>query len=206
MASINGFTPARTLSGGAVGLMEEFSTSNGYNTALYRGDPIAVSTNGYAKLAKNTSTIYGVFDGSRYIDPVTQKMIFSPYLPAATSSYAGTPIDGAWNNPRITIQTGTNATWFITADASVSQGLIGQFFEVSFGTGSNLSGNSGVNLKVATASTSAVATSSMVRLINVPNQVGNVVYSSAGGGTSNLTSATPTVEVQFIRTRGATSF
>jgi len=205
MASINGFTPARSKYGNNVGMMEEFTTSNGYATALFRGDPIAVSTTGFAKRATNTATVVGVYDGVRYIDS-TGKMNFGPYLPASTSSAAGQLIDGVWANPRINVATADNTTWFITADATVTQGLVGQCFEVSFGTGSTLTGNSGINLKVASATTSAAPTSSMVRLVNLVNQVDNPTYSSAGGGAQNLTSSTPTVEVMFLRTRNGTAF
>lgn len=206
MATAKGFTPARTRTGAAVGMMEEFSTSNGYATNLFRGDPIAVSTNGFAKRAGNTQTVVGVFDGARYVDSATQKMTFTPFLPASTSSAAGTLIDGVYNSPRINVQTAENATWFITADATVSQGHVGQCFEVSFGTGSTLNGNSGAVLRVASATTSAVPTSSMVRLINLVNGVENPRYSSSGGGAQNITDPTPAVEVVFLRTRNGTAF
>lgn len=200
-----GFKPARSRIGQAIGMMEEFSTSNGYATALYRGDPIAVSTNGYAKRATNTATIVGVYDGVRYVRD-DGKMGFGPALPASTSSLGGTLIDGVWSTPRINVQTAENATWFIEADATVSQGHVGQCFEVSFGTGSSFTGDSGINLKVASATTSATPTSSMVRLVNLVNGVRNPTYSSTGGGAQNLTSSTPIVEVMFLRTRNGTSF
>jgi hypothetical protein len=206
MATAKGFTPARTRSGQNVGLMEEFSTSNGYATALFRGDPIAVSTNGFAKRAGNTQTVVGVFEGSRYIDPTTQKMTFTPFMPASTSTAAGTLIDGVYDTPRINVQTAETATWFITADATVTQGLVGRCFEVSFGTGSTFTGNSGAVLRVASATTSAVPTSSMVRLISLVNGVDNPRYSSTGGGAQNITDATPTVEVMFLRTRYGNAF
>lgn len=205
MATAKGFTPARSKYGNQMGMMEEFSTSNGYTTSLFRGDPIAVSTNGYAKRAGNVSTVVGVYEGVRYIDPTTQKMIFGPYLPAATSMTPGVAIDGVWTSPRINVQTADNATWFLTADATVSQGHVGQCFEVSFGTGSSLTGQSGAVLRVASATTSAAPTSSMVRLVNLVNQVDNPVYSTTGGGASNLTSTTPQVEVMFLRTRNGTA-
>lgn len=205
MATIKGFTPSRTRTGAAVGLMEEVATSNGYATALFRGDPITVGSAGYATRATNTDTIWGVYEGVRYIDD-KGKMSFGPYLPAGTSSAGGQLIDGVYDTPRVTLNSATNQTFFITADASVSQGLVGSCFEVSLGAGNTLTGQSGVNLKVASATTSAAPTSSMVRLVSIPAQVDNPVYSTAGGGASNLTSATPTVEVMFLRTRNGTSF
>lgn len=205
MARPQGFTPARSKYGNNQGMMEEFSVSNGYAVALFRGDPIAVSA-GVAKRATNTETVVGVYDGVRYIDPSTLKMNFGPYLPASTSMVPGTPIDGVWTAPRINVQTADNATWFITADATVSQGHVGQCFEVSFGAGNVFTGQSGINLVVATATTSAAPTSSMVRLVNLVNQVDNPVYSSAGGGAQNLTSTTPQVEVMFLRTRNGTAY
>jgi hypothetical protein len=206
MATAKGFSPARTRTGAAQGMMEEFSTANGYATALYRGDPIAVSTNGFAKRATNVQTVVGIMDGVRYIDPTTLKMNFGPILPAATSMVPGTPIDGVWTNPRVNVQTAGDATWFITADATVSQGHVGQCFEISVGTPSTFAGQSGIVMRVASATTSAVPTSSMVRVVNLVNQVDPTAYSSTGGGSQNLTNATPQVEVVFLRTRYGAQF
>jgi hypothetical protein len=205
MASVKGFTPARSRTGQNVGMGEEFTVSNGYTTALFRGDPVAVSTTGYLKRATNTATVVGVVQDVMYIGS-TGKIEFGPYLPANTSNLGGYPLPGGWTNPRVGVQTAENATWFITADATVTQGLVGACFEVSYGAGSTTTGQSGFNLKVASATTSAAPTSSMVRLVNLVNSVDNPVYSSSGGAATNLTNATPTVEVMFLRTRSGTAF
>lgn len=204
MATSKGFTPAKSRAG-APGTLEEFPSSNGYATALYRGDPISVSTNGYVKRALNTSTVWGVYAGTRYVGD-DGKMKFGPYLPANTSSLGGTLIDGVYDSPRVNIITTDGKSFFITADASVTTGLVGRFFEVSYGAGSNLTGQSGFNLKVASASTSTAPTSSMVRLVSLVNGVDNPQYSSTGGGSQNLTAANPIVEVIFLRTRSGTTF
>ncbi len=205
MAQAMGLQNARSRFGNAVGMTDEYSTSNGYSVALFRGDPIALSTNGFAERASNTQTVVGIFQGARYIDSAG-KMQFTPFLPASTSSAGGSLIDGVYNSPRIIVQPVNNTSWFITADASVTQGLLGRCFEVSYGTGSTLTGNSGARLATATATTSAAPTSSMVRLVNLVNQVGTVAYSSAGGGSSNLTDANPMVEVVFLRTNTGSQF
>jgi hypothetical protein len=203
MASTQGFITARTKSGAPVGRMEEFSVSNGYATALYDGDPVAVSTTGYLKRAANTNTVVGIYRGCRYIDSATGEMRFGPTLPAGTSS--GGIIDGVYTTPRAIVEAVDNATFFVAADASVTLGLVGQGFEVSLGAGDDVTKKSGVNLKTATATTSAAPTSSMVQIVNLVNQVGTVAYSTAGGASHNFTNATPLVEVRFLRTRsGAT--
>lgn len=204
MATPRGFLPNRSRAG-SPGVLEEFPASNGYATALYRGDPISVSTTGFVKRALNTSTVWGVYAGVRYID-ATGKMNFGPYLPASTSSTGGQLIDGVYDSPRVLIESNEGKTFFIQADASVTTGLVGRFFEVSYGAGSNFTGQSGFNLKVASASTSTAPTSSMVRLVRLVNGVDNPVYSTAGGGSQNLTNATPLVEVIFLRTRSGTTF
>src|SRR4051812_11176705 len=110
MASIKGFTASRTQAGSNFGLMEELQTANGYATALYPGDPIAVSTTGFAKRATNISTIWGVYKGCRYFQDTTKKPLFGPVLPASTSS--GGLVDGIYDSPRILVDNVQGKTFF----------------------------------------------------------------------------------------------
>jgi hypothetical protein len=195
MAERKGFWPARTRSGAAMGLMEEIQVANNYGVALFPGDPISVSTTGFAQLAGATETVVGIYRGARFIDPVTRAVNYTAVLPANTSS--GGFIDGV-NVPLIQVETVEDKTFFITADATVSQGHVGRNANVSVGAGSVINKLSGVHLHVSSISTS---TDRMLRVLSLPNQVNNPIYSATGGSASNLNDPQPVVEVVFLRQR-----
>jgi hypothetical protein len=68
------------------------NTGTGYGTAIYKGDTVAMGTNGTVEVGGGAgTTILGVFAGCEYID-ATGKPVASPYWPASTAVVSGTAI------------------------------------------------------------------------------------------------------------------
>lgn len=159
--------------------------SNGYATALAKGDPIYVS-NGLIRVAANTSVndfitvaasainlggalnrTYGVFEGCKYIDSNTGQPVEST-LKAASVSSGGvvegeTQILGFYTPAKDT-------TFLMIAEASVSALQVGNICPVSVGTPSAIFKRSVARMKAAVAS---AGVDHMVRVVSFPNISGS---------------------------------
>lgn len=68
------------------------NSGTGYGTAIYKGDLVAMGTNGTIEVGGGAGTAsLGVFAGCEYIDP-TGKPVASPYWPASTLVLSGSVI------------------------------------------------------------------------------------------------------------------
>lgn len=68
------------------------NAGTGYGTAIYKGDLVAMGTNGTIEVGGGSGTTsLGVFAGCEYID-ATGKPVASPYWPASTAVTSGTLI------------------------------------------------------------------------------------------------------------------
>jgi len=98
----------------------------------------------WASTSTNEPNQLGVFAGCRYVDPTTQRPIFSRYFPANVSSADGTIEAYVYDDP--------NQTYLVQADSSLAQNTIGQAAAISvLATGDTRSGQSRQNLRVATS-------------------------------------------------------
>lgn len=68
------------------------NAGTGYGTAIYKGDPVKLGTNGTIEIGGGAGVAnLGVFAGCEYIDP-TGKPVASPYWPASTLVLSGSVI------------------------------------------------------------------------------------------------------------------
>lgn len=79
-----GFVPLRHRGGGLI-RANEYPIASGYNTAIYTGDAVILSSGKLAIGADDSATILGIFVGCVFID-TTGEVKFSPYWPASQAT------------------------------------------------------------------------------------------------------------------------
>src|SRR5574343_1479687 len=84
------------------------NAGTGYGTAIYKGDPVKMGTNGTIEIGGGAGTAnLGVFAGCEYIDP-TGKPVESPYWPASTAVLSGSVIKAyVYDDQAIVYRVGT---------------------------------------------------------------------------------------------------
>lgn len=130
--------------GGNAGYPRRYSIASAYGTAIYRGMPVILNTNGTVVAGTAAADILGVFWGCEYTD-ATGKPNESPYWPAAQATLAGTPIYAyVYDDP--------NTVFEIQADGAVAQTAIGDQADfTNTGTGVTLTGQSSATMSASLA-------------------------------------------------------
>lgn len=162
--------------------VEEYRIANGFNSNLFTGDPVKLTTDGTIVLASvSTDYIQGIFLGCRYVDSVTKQPRWSRYWPAGTSS-----ADGTNPGPRALVMNDPNATFIVQAVASVTVGAIGLNIGVTIGTGNTLTGRSAFGVDPANGlSTTGVGPWRVMDIYDTPD--------------NSFTDAYPILEVKLVQ-------
>ena len=95
---------------------------------------------------------------------------FTDQLPASTSTYGGQSFEG-FPSPVALVADDPTATFEIPADATVTVGDVGNYFQVSVGSGSTQTGLSGARVNVS--SRSATSTDRLVKVVGLAKLPGN---------------------------------
>ena len=174
--SLNGFTPARKWGSGSNSTgTNQYDIKTGCAPSIFTGDLVHLAA-GYVSLLPafdGSKDTMGVFMGCRYEADGEPK--WSGYWPTGTSA----------TNARAYVVDDPFATFFLQADAAVSQGEIMQWnFEVTNTGGNTFTKRSDMGMDVASAVQSAAA---VVRPIGLKKEPGN-----------SISSAYPIVEVELI--------
>lgn len=121
--------------------------ASGYGTNIFFGDVVKVVSTGYIEKDTGTATLtpIGVFMGCSWVDS-TYGLTFRQYYPASTDPQGSQDIIAY-------ICDDPNAIFRIQADAAMTQTMLFNNAGVNQGSGSTLTGNSGVTLDVATVAT-----------------------------------------------------
>jgi hypothetical protein len=169
-----GLRPSRVL-GGAPNNMatNRYPIANSYPTVIYKGDIVNVSlgyldNRGTTNVSTNPGGI-GVFNGAYWVSPDTKAPVWSNYFPASTSS-AGV-IEG-FSTPLALVYDNPNMLYVVQADASLSLGDVGHFFNTSATTGDTNSGRSGLHLNRETKN--VVGASADIQVVGLHDAPGNV--------------------------------
>jgi len=109
-----------------------YTIASAYATAIFKGDPVILNTNGTITIGTAAADILGVFDGVEYID-ATGKPTYSNFWPAAQAVFSGSvPTAYVWDDPDI--------VYDVQANGSVAQTAIGDQADVVMGAGSTQTG------------------------------------------------------------------
>ena len=158
----------------------QYNIANGLASNIFHGDLVTIADGYITPIATTTDYAVGVFVGCEYTDPVSKQPTFSHYFPANTSSAIGNPVGFVVDDPY--------ASFMIQADASVTAGDINsQNFEVTLGSGSTVTGNSGFGIKASSRATATKA----VRPIAMIDEPGNALTGTDG--------AFPKLEVKIVQ-------
>ena len=158
----------------------QYDIANATASNIFHGDLVTIADGYITPIATTTDYAVGVFVGCEYTDPVSKQPTFSHYFPANTSSAIGNPVGVVVDDPY--------ASFMVQADASVTAGDINsQNFEVTLGSGSTVTGNSGFGIKASSRATTTKA----VRPIALIDEPGNALTGTDG--------AFPKLEVKIVQ-------
>jgi hypothetical protein len=159
-----GMRPAFDKAGDALNV-RRYSIASAYGTAIYRGMPVILNTNGTVVAGTAAADILGVFWGCEYTDS-TGKPNESPFWPAAQATLAGTPIYAyVYDSPGTVFE--------IQADGAVPQTAIGDQADfTSVGTGSTLTG---LSTATVSASLAGAGVQAQLRIVGFGLGVDNTV-------------------------------
>lgn len=158
------------LSGGTTpsAALRKFKIASNNSTKIYRNDPVKQLSTGYgAQWTAGTaaSQLLGVFVGCEYLSSSQGKVVYSPYWPGADAAADATgyvvPCNAGAPTPTFIVQ--SSGTAITLAD-------IGSNADVTIGTGSTLTGQSGATLD---QSTLAVTATLPFRVMDVYQGLGN---------------------------------
>jgi hypothetical protein len=157
-----------------------------YGTAMYYGDLVTLSA-GYVVIAtypvSTTNTTVGVFLGCYYTNPTTKQRQYSQYYPGSVTAGDITAIIG--DDPDQVMKVAVTSTAGGTTIASASSILVGVNMAGGTQTGSASTGNSGMSVVAASATTSGGG----FRVLNlVPDTQINYSSTYVSGGAPSATS------------------
>ena len=155
-----GMRPVRTIDGGNVN-QQEYSINTTYATAIYAGDVVEMTGTGrqVSKAAATNVDNIGVFVGCSYTDAVG-KPIWSGYWPGVS--------DGK-SNIKAYVVSDPDAIFVVQAD-SCAEGDVGALCDWNVGTGSTLTGTSGL---YAVVNGATATTGKALRILGLANLPGN---------------------------------
>jgi len=145
MANVNGpfgLRPMRHQTGGKIGA-NEYSIASGYATSIYTGDVVERTGTGrnIAQAAAGNGDNIGVFAGCRYVDQ-HGKQVFSQYWPA--NQVATEVVAFVYDDPNIVFEAQCD---------TLAEGDEGALADWVVGTGSIVTGDSGLTVESSSTAT-----------------------------------------------------
>lgn len=142
---------------------KKYSIASAYGTAIYKGMPVILNTNGTIVAGTAAADLLGIFAGCEYTDS-TGKPTVSPFWPAAQATMANTTIT-AW------VYDDPSNVYEVQADGSIAQTAIGDQADVSnVSNGSTMTGLSACTLS---ASLAGAGVQAQWRIVGFGQQVDN---------------------------------
>ena len=157
-----GLNPARKVGSGpdTMGL-SEYTIASGYATALGKGDPVKLHTDGTLIKATNGNDAIGVFYGVNYIDS-TGAVKIEKYWPASTVATQITAL----------VMDDPNRTFHVKGEGPIPLVQPGDIFALNLTAPNALTGRSTVEAKVLAEITGDVDISAMADLVDVAGVTG----------------------------------
>ena len=145
--ALNGFHPSRMRGSGANATgMNRYRIAQGTNLAMYSGDLLKITTGGYVTpITTTTDYAVGTLQGVRYVDKTSKQPIWSRYINSSVSSDDSLTYALVHDN--------LDSTFIVQGDASLTLGDLLNNFNVTLGSGSTTTGQSGFGIKVGSVTT-----------------------------------------------------
>ena len=139
----------------------QYLIANGYDTAIFQGDPVEMVAGGTLNVANGAADVMvGVFNGVNYVDVTSRKPIWSNYHAASKSSFDGIIKAFVQDDPDQLFEVQVTGA-FTNADIGATANLL-------YTAGSTHSGTSKVEVNSATIGTGANTAVKIVGLSGDP--------------------------------------
>ncbi len=140
---------------------KKYAITSAYATAMYKGQPVILATNGTVTVGTAAADLLGIFAGCEYVDS-TGKPTVSTFWPASTTVLAGTvPTAWVYDDPELVYE--------VQSDGSIAQAAVGDQADVS-NVGNNSNSMSTATLSATLAGAAAQA---QFRIVGFGQQVDN---------------------------------
>lgn len=185
----NGLVPVNSGNGNTWnGQTTQYAITATYNSAMFTGDPVTLSTAGTVIVAVASQSVLGVFVGCTYQVSSNKLAINFPYWPANPGVVSGTqPYAYVIDDPRVrfTVQ---EASTSAASGTPLTQAVIGNNGNIVLSTGNSVSGISRAFLDNTTTATTLLG---MVKVVALDPGITLGVASSAGisGGPQTIGTA-----------------
>lgn len=131
-----------------------YTIASAYGSAIYKGSPCTLNTNGTITVAAAAADFLGAFAGVEYVD-ATGKPTYSNYWPASTTATAITAY--VYDDP--------NVVYEIQCDGSVAQTAIGDQADFTSATVASGSTSTGISSSTMSASLAGAAAQGQLRIV-----------------------------------------
>lgn len=134
-----------------------YTIAAAYNTAIYKGSPVTLNTNGTITIGAAAADFLGAFAGVEYVD-VTGKPTYSNYWPASHTVLSGTTSTAyVYDDPNIVYE--------IQCDGSVAQTAIGDQADFTSATVASGSTSTGISSSTMSASLAGAGVQGQLRIV-----------------------------------------
>ena len=153
-----GFAPTKHPSGQTHARL--YTIATGYATAIYKGQPVILNTNGTITAGTAAADILGVFAGCEYVDANGKPTVSNNWPASQTATNIKAYV---WDDPL--------TEYSVQADGSVAQTAIGDQCDVSNATAN---GN-GMSQATATSALAGAGSQGQFRIIAIDPAIDNAV-------------------------------
>lgn len=141
-----------------------YSIASAYGTAIFKGDPVILNTNGTITIGTAAADLLGVFNGVEYTDS-TGKPNESNFWPAAQTILSGSEVRAyVWDDPDL--------VYDVQANGPVAQTAIGDQADVVMGAGST---QTGLSTTVMSSTLAGAGVQAQLRVIDFNRDNANAV-------------------------------
>lgn len=170
----NGLIPVKKLDGSAwTGATNSYPITSTYATALFRGDPVTILSDGTLGVGVAGAACVGVFWGVKYIDS-TGTPKFMSYWPGNPGVLTGSSVEALVIDDPNTVFTAQETNGSGAAGTPLALADVGLNINFLYTAGSTATGQSAVSLNNATENTTDTLNCKILALDPTPgNAVGN---------------------------------
>jgi len=164
-----------------------------YNTAIYKGDPVILNTNGTVTVGTAAAALLGVFMGCEYVD-ATGKPTYSNYYPASQSVLSGSVIT-AWVITDLETVYEVQMTGQLSATLATAMAAIGDEADIVYTAGTATTGLSACALNTTLAGATAQKQFRIVGFGLAPDNAPTDLYPTVRVTLANTQFRAPTTAV-----------
>lgn len=164
-----------------------------YNTAIYKGDPVILNTNGTVTVGTAAAALLGVFAGCEYVD-ATGKPTYSNYYPASQAIQSGSVIT-AWVYTDLEMVYEVQMSGQLSATLATAMAAVGDEADIIYTAGSASTGLSACALNTTLAGNGSQKQFRIVGFGLAPDNAATDLYPIARVTLANTQFRVPTTAI-----------